>query len=256
MPAPRRRALTAAAAVAALLAPATPAVADAAAGNAPMIALSPHHLGPHGLISHGTSANWSGYAATSTNGEKFTSVSAEWNEPTGLCTDQDTYSSFWVGLDGDGSNSVEQTGSEVDCSNGQPQYYSWYEMYPAYPKNFSDPVAAGDHFVASVTSNGSGTFLLDLADTTQGWHHSVRKTLRSARLASVEVIAEAPSTLAGPLPLTDFGTVDFTGATANGRPIGDFKPEKIDMATRTHTVLATTSPLDGGSDFSVTWQHS
>jgi hypothetical protein len=59
-----------------------------------------------------TSSNWSGYAVTS--GRPYSSVTASWVQPTGSCTSQTTYSSFWIGIDGDGSNSVEQTGSEVD----------------------------------------------------------------------------------------------------------------------------------------------
>ena len=85
------------------------------------------------------STNWSGYAATGS----FHSVSANWTEPTGRCTSATRYASFWVGLDGLNSSTVEQTGSEVDCSGGSPVYYSWYEMYPAFPHNFSNSAANG-----------------------------------------------------------------------------------------------------------------
>ncbi|MFE0458778.1 G1 family glutamic endopeptidase [Kitasatospora sp. NPDC058965] len=245
-----RRHLTLATALAAVLAGAAPAVAAPAPVHAPLIRTSPHP--DETGLTHGTSSNWSGYAAT---GHQFTSVSASWIQPTAHCTAQDTWSSFWVGLDGDGSNSVEQTGSEVDCSSGRPQYYSWYEMYPAYPVNYNDPVDAGDHFTASVTAGTRGSFTLVLSDTTKGWSHTVHRTLRNARLASAEVVAEAPSTLAGPLPLTDFGTVGFTAATADGHPLGSFAPEQITMA-RGGTTLVTVSPLTGGTDFTAAWQHS
>ncbi len=33
-------------------------------------------------------------------------------------------SSFWIGLDGYNNSTVEQTGSEVDCSGSTPEYYS------------------------------------------------------------------------------------------------------------------------------------
>ncbi len=49
------------------------------------------------------SSNWSGYASQK---GPFTSVSASWVQPAGTCTAARTYSSFWVGLDGDGSNTV------------------------------------------------------------------------------------------------------------------------------------------------------
>src|SRR6188472_3762174 len=87
---------------------------------------------PVDKVTNSTSTNWSGYAAT---GRTFTSVSASWTQPTAICTGA-SYSSFWVGLDGDGSSTVEQTGSSADCSSaGVPSYYAWYEMYPKFPTN-------------------------------------------------------------------------------------------------------------------------
>ncbi|GAA1256842.1 G1 family endopeptidase [Kitasatospora nipponensis] len=253
MPAARRALAVSAALVAVLGSAPTLATAAPTLLQAPISTVGPHLVGPHGGgIANSTSGNWSGYAAT---GGTFTSVSASWVQPTGTCTSATTYSSFWVGIDGDGSNSVEQTGSEVDCSSGSPQYYSWYEMYPAYPVNFSDTVRPGDHFTASVTTNGSGSFTLKLSDTTRGWSHTVNKTLKNAALASAEVIAEAPSSNTGTLPLTRFGTVNFTAASANGQPIGNFSPDNITMATGS-TTKATTSGLSGGNAFSVTWKHS
>ena len=74
--------------------------------------------------------NWSGYAVTGANGS-FHSVSASWTEPTATCSGSAEYASFWVGLDGYNSNSVEQTGTEADCDGRTGQYYGWYEMYPA-----------------------------------------------------------------------------------------------------------------------------
>ena len=135
-------------------------------GTRPLVA----HGGPANAAS---STNWSGYAAASGT---YTSVSASWTEPTGTCSGSAKYSSFWVGLDGYNSSTVEQTGSEVDCSGSTPEYYSWYEMYPAYPVNFSNTVRPGDHFTGSVTVSGS-SYTLKLSDTTQGWSHTVTKSL-------------------------------------------------------------------------------
>jgi hypothetical protein len=258
--APRRRsrirrplaATAALATVAAVLTAAAPAgpVVLAAPMLRPVGAGTPHQTGPHGGHVNGVSSNWSGYAATGTT---FSSVSASWIQPAATCTSQATWSSFWVGLDGDGSQSVEQTGSEVDCSSGQPQYYSWYEMYPAYPTMYQDPVKPGDHFSASVTGDASGRFTLVLTDRTQGWSHTQHPTVQGAARASAEVVAEAPSSLFGVLPLTDFGRVAFTGANANGRPIGSFTPENLTMAANGRT-RATTSALTDGTDFTVDWQ--
>ncbi|WP_042419125.1 G1 family glutamic endopeptidase [Streptacidiphilus anmyonensis] len=242
-----RRATALSAALLATLGTAAPAVAV----TAPAIANGTvHNLHIH--LRNSSSSNWSGFAAT---GGGFTSISASWVQPTGKCTSATSYSSFWVGIDGDGSNSVEQTGSEVDCSGGSPQYYSWYEMYPAYPVNFSNTVRPGDHFTGSVTFNGSGKFTMKLSDTTQGWSRSVSKTYSPAQRYSVEVIAEAPSSSTGVLPLTNFGTVNFTNSLANGQPLGNYSPDQINMVSGS-TTKATTSSLSGGENFSVTWKHS
>ncbi|WP_052434352.1 G1 family glutamic endopeptidase [Streptacidiphilus melanogenes] len=200
----------------------------------------------------GTSSNWAGYTAT---GQKFTSVSASWTQPTATCTGEDTWSSFWVGLDGDGSDTTEQTGSEADCSGGVPVYYSWYEMYPNAPVTYSDPVQPGDQFTASVTSLGSGQFALTITDATQGWTHTVNETSPTAKLASAEVIAEAPTGPLGVLPLTDFTTASFTGAQVNGQPIGASNPQALTMTRPDGTAKATPSALTGGTDFSVAWQQ-
>jgi hypothetical protein len=209
--------------------------------------------GPNHKLSNSTSSNWSGYAVT---GGRYTSVSASWTQPAVDCSVTPTgWSSFWVGLDGDGTSTVEQTGSEADCSSGSAVYSAWYEMYPKFPKNYSNTVRPGDQFTASVTTDGKGNFSLHLADTTQGWSHTTSAKLRSAKLGSAEVIAEAPSSSGGVLPLADFGTVGFSGATANNTSFGSLSGlDRIDMASGS-TTKASTSSISGGN-FSVTWKHS
>src|SRR6266851_4878139 len=86
-----------------------------------------------------TSQNWAGYAAAGAPGG-FTSVSASWLQPGVTCSSQKTFSSFWVGLDGDGTQSVEQTGTEADCSSGAATYQGWYEMFPNAPVYYYNPV--------------------------------------------------------------------------------------------------------------------
>ncbi len=199
------------------------------------------------------STNWSGYAA---HGGTYSSVSASWVEPTGTCTSGHKYSSFWVGLDGYSSGTVEQTGSEVDCGNKTARYYSWYEMYPAYPVNFSNTVRPGDHFTGSVTFTGGSGFTLKLSDTTQGWSHTVNASLAGAARSSAEVIVEAPSSISGVLPLADFGTVYITGSTVNGSAIGNFNPTQIIMVNSGGQAKDSVSSLTSGQNFSATWLRS
>jgi hypothetical protein len=212
-------------------------------------------LVPHGGPANAASStNWSGYAAASGT---YKSVSASWTEPTGTCSGSAKYSSFWVGLDGYNSSTVEQTGSEVDCSGSTAEYYSWYEMYPAYPVNFSNTVRPGDHFTGSVSVSGS-SYTLKLSDTTRGWSHTVTKTLSGAANSSAEVIAEAPCCTAsgGILPLAHFSPVTFTSATVNGSAIGNFSPTQIIMVNNSGTPKDSVSSLSGGNSFKVTWLRS
>ena len=209
-------------------------------------------LGPNKKITQSTSSNWSGYAAT---GGRFTSVSSNWVQPTASCTSATTYSSFWVGIDGDGSNSVEQTGTSADCSGGQPSYYAWYEMYPKYPVSLSLAIRPGDRMTGSVTVSGGGRFVLTITNNTTGGSFTTTQRANRASLYSAEAIAEAPSSRSGVLPLTNFGTASFTGTTVNGQPIGAFNPDRIDMVSGT-TLKAQTSSLSGGTNFSVAWKHS
>jgi len=205
------------------------------------------------------STNWSGYAATGGNGS-FTSVSASWTEPTATCGGHGSqYASFWVGLDGYNSSSVEQTGSEVDCSGSRAIYYAWYEMYPNPSHSYSNTVRPGDHFNASVTYTGSNHFSLFIQDSTQGWSHTTTGTLAGAPRSSAEVIVEAPCCTAGGgiLPLADFGTVSITGSTANGGALGNAGGvTQIIMVDSAGRDKDTVSSLSGRENFSATWLRS
>lgn len=165
------------------------------------------------------STNWSGYAATTGT---YTSVSANWIQPAGHCTRGDQYAAFWVGLDGYSSGTVEQTGSEVDCIGRTAEYSAWYEAYPAASMNYSNTVRAGDSFTATVTWTSGSQFSLYIDDITEHWSHTTLVNVANAARSSAEVIAEAPccTFFGGILPLTNFGTVNFTGSTANGADLG------------------------------------
>jgi hypothetical protein len=242
---PRKLALVAVLGLAALV------TASATSGGGQAVRSKPLVV-PNHRISHSTSTNWSGYSAI--NG-RYTSVSANWTQPTATCTSQTTYSSFWVGLDGDGSSTVEQTGTSADCSGGSPRYYAWYEMYPKFPVNLSLSIRPGDSMSGSVTTDGKGRFTLTIRDNSTGGSFQTTQMLKRARLASAEAIAEAPSGSGGVLPLTNFGTASFSAATVNGQTLGSFNPDRIDMVSNGVT-KASTSTLSGGTSFSVTWKHS
>jgi hypothetical protein len=200
------------------------------------------------------SENWSGYAVTGSDGA-FNSVSSSWTEPAATCNDSgDEYAAFWVGLDGYNSSSVEQTGTDSDCGGGTPDYYGWYEMYPADPVYFTNPVQPGDSMGASVVFDSStSTYTLTLTDNTQGWTQTEQEQESGLANSSAEVITEAPSSESGPLPLADFGTIDYSGSTANGSSMDAQNPTQIVLVGSSGDQLDSTSSMDGAGDFGNTW---
>ncbi len=202
------------------------------------------------------SANWSGYAATGSDGA-FTSVSASWTEPTVTCTSSgNKYAGFWVGLDGYSSDSVEQTGTDADCNGTKPSYRGWYEMFPAAPVYFSRIVKPGNHMSASVTFSGTDTYKLVLKNLTRGWTKTIIKKEAGLDRSSAEVITEAPSSGSGVLPLADFGTVKYTEAKANGTSLASHKPVKIIMVDSSGDQLDTTSKIGSAGAFRDRWLRS
>ena len=213
------------------------------------------------------SADWAGWDVT---GGTYTSVSASWVQPTVTCTTADTgYSAFWVGLDGDGSQSVEQIGTSSDCDSGSAVYSAWYEFYPSDSVQLTDTVKAGDKISASVVYDKSGEYTLKITDSTQGWTETKTGSSPEGTNASAEVIAEAPSSSrqGDVLPLANFKTVDFTDVTVNGQKLTDLDgTTKIDMASQSGTgfgyaqdsasssdTMARTSELTSSGGFSVDW---
>lgn len=192
--------------------------------------------------------NWGGYAAT---GSGFNSVSATWRQPAASCNSYDDLYAPWVGIDGYGSSTVEQTGVATDCSSGSPVNEPWYEMYPASPVYLSRgtyPVSAGDTISASVTHTTGSSYQLVLKDTTKGWTFSTTKSLSSAR-ASAEVIIESPT---GAYP--NFGSISFSNCRVNGNTLGSYGPVALDPSSG-GVYEARTSGLSGGTAFSMTYLH-
>ncbi|HZW92377.1 MAG TPA: G1 family glutamic endopeptidase [Candidatus Eremiobacteraceae bacterium] len=215
------------------------------------------------------STNWSGYAVT---GSSFTHAAGSWIVPTVNCSKTpNTYSSFWVGIDGWTSSTVEQTGTDSDCNGSSPSYYAWYEFYPNPSFLISSvPMSPGNKVSAAVTYNGT-EFTITITNETTGKSFSKSSRVRGAKRSSAEWIAEAPccTNAGGILPLADFGIVDFgqdytdisstndaTDSSITG-PIGSFGNavnEAIMVNGSTGADEAVPSSLTtDGSSFTVTW---
>jgi hypothetical protein len=168
------------------------------------------------------SSNWAGYAVTGQSGvvRHFKHVTGSWVQPTATCTPgSDSYSAYWVGLGGylQSSRKLEQVGTEADCDiSGATQYYAWYELVPSAPVTLKLAIAPGDAISAAVSVKGAYV-TVTLADQTRGTRISKRLHFAAPDTTSAEWIAEAPSAcnstgVCEPLPLADFGVVDFTNA--------------------------------------------
>lgn len=225
------------------------------------------------------SYNWSGYAVTTAPG-MVTAVKGSWVVPAvqpGSCSSgtPNEYASFWVGMDGFTSNTVEQTGTDSDCQNGVPTYYAWFEFYPhpAFMIN-SMSIQPGDVMEAEVQYNqATRRFTVAINDRTTGQSFSTSTRVNGAQRSSAEWIAEAPSSSGGILPLADFGTtvygMDSTGvsgtsdATVNGTtaPIGSFGSNvyQINMVSGSNPSVSKAVPSSlssDGSSFSDVWVSS
>lgn len=211
----------------------------AAAAAASLAFSGTAHAAVFGAHFHGhqfSGGNWGGYVSFGS----FTTATASWTEPSVSCTSTDDLFAPWVGIDGDGSSTVEQTGVATDCSSGRPVYQAWYEMYPAAPVYYSSPVSAGDHITATVTRTATNTYRLDISDTTKGWSKSVTKSLTSQH-ASAEAIIESPTDSYPSIS----GGIKFTGVKFNGTNLASTNPSGLDADDQG---TYTWSPSAVGSD--------
>lgn len=222
-----------------------------------------------------TSANWAGYAAS---GQSFQKVSGSWTQPAASCTDGAGDAAFWVGLGGasQDSQALEQAGTEVDCSSGQPVYSAWYELVPAAPVKFDGlSVSPGDKITATVGVDGNQV-AISLKNDTTGQSASKDLRMDNPDTSSAEWIAEAPSECQGgstsnctPVPLADFGSVDFTNATATANnltaPISQWEDQAMQLSPGSGFQFASdgadlgAAPSDiasDGSSFSVVTQST
>jgi hypothetical protein len=237
------------------------------------------------------SQNWAGYVAGgSDSSTQFSNVSGSWVQPASKCSSGQDDAAYWVGIGGSGqssslygslgdgsSTSLEQIGTEGNCTGNGTQYYAWYELVPAAPVQLNLAIHPGDDISASVGVNGSN-IAFSLTDNTTGQSFNQTLQANNPDTSSAEWIAEAPSQCDGsgnctPLPLSDFGTVDFTSASAtanghtgtisdsnwNAQPValGSGGAYDVSYGSSANSAGATPSTLSSdGTSFSVAWQSN
>ncbi|HEV2600811.1 MAG TPA: G1 family glutamic endopeptidase [Candidatus Babeliales bacterium] len=213
-----------------------------------------------------SSTNWSGYVAVSNiNNPAKNSVSAvtgSWVVPSIIASRNNSYSAFWIGIDGYTSPTVEQLGTAHDWSSGALESYAWFEMYPGGSYSIGGfPLRAGDIISATIVYSGNGIFTMHLYNDTEQKYVSIPTqytTLRTALRSSAEWIVEAPY-YNGILPLANFGVGHLNNCTAtiNGvtNGIGLFPNIALTMVTPKGGLKAVTSPLlPDKKSFFVTWK--
>lgn len=181
-------------------------------------------FGAQAAVAASVSSNWAGYVAlpSAQHTARFASVSGSWRAPAATCSSgRETYSAVWDGLGGYGesSSALEQIGTEANCSRtGRPSYAAWWEIIPAAPVRISMKITPGDEITASATVHGHDV-TLRIRDLSTGARFSITRRSSAVDLSSAEWIVEAPSVCrasdsCSTLPLTNFGTVLFSGAYA------------------------------------------
>ena len=162
-------------------------------------------LGAKGTDTIG-SYNWSGYADSSSTAGTFTAVSAKWVQPSTTCSSEQRLTAFWVGLDGYSNDTVEQDGTLAYCFEGQPYYFTWWEMFPGASETVGSTVKVGDKIAASVTRSGD-SYTLALTDNSEPANSfSTVQTCPTSTCTdeSAEWIAERPAFPIGITPLSTF----------------------------------------------------
>ena len=230
-------------------------------------------------VNYDLAENWSGYAAT---GSTYSAVTASWRVPSVTCPGgaSNSSASQWVGIDGVSDFSVEQDGTDANCTGTAASYGAWYEMYGDSAVNGgaevplssgctgvpSCTVNAGDSITASVAVDVSGNWTLSISDATAPdvWSYSTTIAWTTPARDSVEWIVERPEYCSSQggcqiRPLANFGTVQFTSATATTtspqsiQALGGSAIEMIRSAGDS-TLLASPGALSGsGEIFTDTW---
>ena len=209
-----------------------------------------------------SSESWAGYIISKTNNIKLqvSAINASWAVPSVNATAGNDFSSVWIGVGGQLDTTLIQVGTEQDESNGQMNYYAWYEMLPSFAVRIDTlSVSPGDVVTASlrlVDLDGS-RWNIQINDLTTGQSFGTTVVYNSTGYSG-EWIIERPVVNKNLTTLADFGTVTFTGCYLDANnisgPIKTFYFSKIEMTNSVNVPLTSISNLaDGGSGFTVSY---
>ncbi|KAK6000701.1 hypothetical protein QM012_003426 [Aureobasidium pullulans] len=173
--------------------------------------------------------------------------------------------SAWVGIDGYSCESaILQTGVDFSIQGGAVTYDAWYEWYPDYAYDFSGiSFSAGDSVTVTVTASSTTGGVATIKNNSKGT--SVSHTFSGENAGSlcqtdaewiVEDFTQIENGEESLVPLVDFGTITFTGASAStnsGSKYGPSSADVIDLISANgETVL--TDVTVGSSSVSVVYE--
>ncbi len=192
------------------------------------------------VVSSATSANWSGYVATP---GPMTAASGTFNVPSVGTSSGTTYTSIWVGIDGDTNNDLIQAGIQVEYTPGSGvTVFPWWEILHASETPISSmTVSVGDQITVAIDEVSSGMWSIEVADDTM--HQSFTTTESySGPGTSAEWIVERPEVNGSYSTLGDYAPdVAFTGISYTGSAQ---QFTNLDMTESPLGFVSTTSPID------------
>jgi hypothetical protein len=209
-------------------------------------------------------SHWSGYMITlnlENRSDGVSSISASWIVPSVNYSQQDTYSSVWIGVGGYGEQTLIQAGTEQQCVNGEFEYFGWYELLPDHSiKTQSLNVQPGDQVSVTIRllNQDQNTWQIIINDETNGSHFEKSDIVYKSSQKSAEWILERPTVNDKVSTLSDFGNVTMTNCSTNINDvtgsIKDFTYQPIIMVDSVGYKLTATSSLSSdGSSFSVAY---
>jgi hypothetical protein len=213
------------------------------------------------------SSNWSGYVGGPPDAE-WTMASANWVQPAITCPNKTSEEvTFWVGIDGYSSSTVEHGGTLAKCTAGKASYSTWWQMYPGAIQIVGSTVHPGDKISASVTRTGT-KYTLKVTDATTGGNSFTKtETCSTCKDDTVEWISGATSPENDPsegtdTALPDFGKWTVTSAAlsdpgGSGHTLNNMDQFALTMVGSKGDKKATPSKINSeGTSFSVTWKAS
>jgi hypothetical protein len=165
------------------------------------------------------SSNWAGAVLV---GSGYKSVTGTFvvptpKKPSGGSSSTTYSASAWVGIDGDTcQTAILQTGVDFNVQGSSVSYDAWYEWYPDYAYDFSGfSISAGNTIkvTATATSTSAGSVTITNESTGKTVTHSFSGESGKLCETNAEWIVEDFEENGSLVPLANFGTVEFTGAS-------------------------------------------